>query len=98
MVSINGQTTATSEETPSFSSDLHTHVWNSHLGSHQDQGMSTEDRRSDEAVYVIARMMPIEVLAVERKQLYEQRSSTPEEQEENKKNMRQDSLRRWQEK
>ena len=36
-------------------------------------------------------MMPIEVLAVERKQLYEQRSSTPEEQEKNKKNMRQEA-------
>ena len=51
---------------------------------------------SDEAVCVIAGMMPIEVLSVERKQLYEQRSSTPEEQEKNKKNMRHDSLQRWQ--
>ena len=53
---------------------------------------------SDVVVCVIAGMMPIEVLAVERKQLYEQRSSTPEEQEKNKKNIRQDSLQRWQEK
>ena len=43
-------------------------------------------------------MMPIEVLAVERKQLYEQRSSMPEEQEKNKENMRQDSIQRCQEK
>ena len=53
---------------------------------------------SDEAMCVIAGMMPLEVLAVERKQLYEQWSSTPEEQKKNKKNMRQDSLQRWQEK
>ena len=38
------------------------------------------------------------VLAVERKQLYEQRSSTLEEQEKKKKKVRQDSLQRWQEK
>ena len=44
---------------------------------------------------VIAEMMPIEVLAVERKKLYEQRSSKPEEQDNN---MGQDSLQRWQEK
>ena len=43
---------------------------------------------SDEAVCVIAGMMPIEVLAVERKQLYEQQSSIPEEQKKNKKNTR----------
>ena len=40
-------------------------------------------------------MMPIDVLTIERKQLYEQQSSTPEKQE---KNMRQNSLQRWQEK
>ena len=50
---------------------------------------------SDEAVCDIAGMMPIQVLAVERKQLYEQRSGIPEEQEKNKKNMRQDSSERW---
>ena len=42
--------------------------------------------------------MPIEILAVERKQLYEQRSSVLGDQEELKKIMRQDSLQRWQEK
>ena len=42
--------------------------------------------------------MPIEILAVERKQLYEQRSSIQREQEELKRIMRQDSLQRWQEK
>ena len=40
-------------------------------------------------------MMLIEILTVERKQLYEQRSSTQEEQE---KSMRQDRLQRWQKK
>ena len=53
---------------------------------------------SDKAVCVIAGMMSIEVLAVEKKQLYEQRISIPENQEKNKKNMRPDSLQRWQEK
>ena len=42
--------------------------------------------------------MPIEILAVEMKQLYEQRSCILGEQEELKKIMRQDSLQRWQEK
>ena len=42
--------------------------------------------------------MPIEILAVERKQLYEQRSSILGEREELKKIMRQDSPQRWQEK
>ena len=46
----------------------------------------------------IAGMMPIEILAVKRKQLYEQQSGTPEEQEKNKTNIRQDSLQRWLEK
>ena len=42
--------------------------------------------------------MPIEILALEREQLYEQRSSILGEQEELEKIMRQDSLQRWQEK
>ena len=43
-------TSATSEETPSFSSDLHTHVWNSYLEwSPEDQGISMEDRKSQPA-------------------------------------------------
>ena len=42
--------------------------------------------------------MPIEILTVERKQLYEQRSGILGEQEELKKIMRQDSLQLWQEK
>ena len=41
--------------------------------------------------------MPIEILAVERKELYEQRTNILEEQEELK-IMRLDSLQRWQEK
>ena len=47
---------------------------------------------SDDAVCIIAGLMPIEILAVERKQLYEQRSNIVGEQEELKKIMRQDSL------
>ena len=42
--------------------------------------------------------MPIEILAVERKQLYEQRSCILGGRKELKKIMRQDSLQRWQEK
>ena len=61
-----------------------------------DEALKMKECRR-KAVCVIAGMMPIEVVVVERKQLYEQRSSTPEEHEENK-NMRQDSLQRWQEK
>ena len=53
---------------------------------------------SDDAVCIIAGLWPIEILAVERKQLDEQRSSILGEQEELKKIMRQDSLQRWQEK
>ena len=53
---------------------------------------------SDDAVCIIVGLMPIEILAVERKQFYEQRSSILGEQEELKKIMRQDSLQRWQEK
>ena len=49
---------------------------------------------SGEAVCTITGLMPIEILAVERKQLYEQRSSILGEQEELKKIMRQDSLLR----
>ena len=52
---------------------------------------------SDDAVCIIACLMSIKILAVERKQLYEQRSILGE-QEELKKIMRQDSLQRWQEK
>ena len=47
---------------------------------------------SDDAVCIIAGLMPIEILAVESKQLYKQRSSILEEQEELKKIMRQVSL------
>ena len=43
-------------------------------------------------------MMPIEILAMERKHLCEQQSSILREQEKLKKIMRQDSLQRWQEK
>ena len=53
---------------------------------------------SDDAVCVIAGMMPVEVLAVERKQLYEQRGTTQEEQKELTRILRRDSLQRWQEK
>ena len=53
---------------------------------------------SEDAVCIIAGLMPIEILAVERKQLYEQRSSIQREQEELKRIMRQESLQRWQEK
>ena len=52
----------------------------------------------DDAVCIIPGLMPIEILAVKRKQLYEQRSSIQREQEELKRIMRQDSLQRWQEK
>ena len=53
---------------------------------------------SDDAVCIMAGLVLIEILTVERKQLYEQRSSILGEQEELKKIMRQDSLQRWQEK
>ena len=53
---------------------------------------------SDDAVCIIVDLMSIEILAVERKQLYEQRSSIQREQEEIKKIMSQSSLQRWQEK
>lgn len=53
---------------------------------------------SDDAVCVIAGLIPIEILAVERRQLYETRSNIPEEREELRKIMRQDSLQRWQQK
>ena len=52
----------------------------------------------DDTVCIIAGLMPMEILAVERKQLYEQRSNILGEQKELMKIMRQDSLRRWQEK
>ena len=52
-------TSATSEETLSFSSDLHTDVWYSHLGSSaQDQGMSTENRISQPAQRTVANLSP----------------------------------------
>ena len=53
---------------------------------------------SDDIVCIIAGLMTMEILAVERKQLYEQRSNILGEQEELKNIMRQDSLQRWQEK
>ena len=53
---------------------------------------------SDDAVCIIAGLMPNGILAVERKQLYELRSSILGEQEALKKFMRHDSLQRWQEK
>ena len=53
---------------------------------------------SDDAVCIITDLMPMEILAVERMQLYEQRSNILGEQEELMKIMRQDSLQRWQKK
>lgn len=53
---------------------------------------------SDDAACVIAGMMPIEVLAVERKQMYEVRNTVPEERRELEKILKQDSSHRWQEK
>ena len=54
---------------------------------------------SDDVVCIIAGLVPIDILAVEWKQLYEQRSSTLEELEEQKKNMEQgspnDRKRNW---
>lgn len=43
---------------------------------------------SDDAVRVIAEMMAVEILAVERKQLYEQQSTTPKDQNELKRTLR----------
>lgn len=47
---------------------------------------------ADDVVCIIAGMMPIEVLAVERKQIYEARNTTTEEQKQLKKIARQRSL------
>lgn len=52
---------------------------------------------SDDAACVIAGMMPIEVLAVERKQLYETRRITAsDERSELERTLKQDSIQRWQ--
>ncbi|XP_029176137.1 uncharacterized protein LOC114944424 [Nylanderia fulva] len=53
---------------------------------------------SDNVACVIAGMILIKVIAIKRKQLYEQRSTNPEDKKELKRITRQDSLQRWQEK
>uniref|UniRef100_A0A6V7KNJ0 Reverse transcriptase zinc-binding domain-containing protein n=1 Tax=Bracon brevicornis TaxID=1563983 RepID=A0A6V7KNJ0_9HYME len=53
---------------------------------------------SNDAVSVIANMMPIEVIAVERKQLYAERGANPAERKELRRNVKQRSIELWQQK
>lgn len=53
---------------------------------------------SNDAVCVVAGMMPMDVLAEERKRLYETKSTVPEQQREQKKIEEKRSLQRWQRK
>uniref|UniRef100_A0A6V7KR42 Reverse transcriptase domain-containing protein n=1 Tax=Bracon brevicornis TaxID=1563983 RepID=A0A6V7KR42_9HYME len=51
---------------------------------------------SNDAVCVIANMMPIEVIAIERKQLYTERETNPADREELRRNFKQRSMELWQ--